>query len=413
MMTESDIFDSLGDENGTLPAYDQLVSALLKECLPFYAVCSVVLAVGVPGNTLVLCVYWKKRQQSSANFYIWFLALVDLLVCTIILPHELYWCVNYYDYRSNIICKIFKSLLLVNVCTSGQLLVAIATDRYYAVVKPLSFINTVKRAQITACSVVCFCAIIATPAVFINEVKTTIRTADSRELSVCDRHNSTLFSFAYEVFCALLVAALIVVLVVLYWFVARAVIKRNTRIEQMPRPPATGHQEERATGPIGLDHTQVVMDQQPDKNEERSRKRENQQQLHTDVDSNSYNKERSTDHHSMSQPSYPAAGHSTKHALNHGPARQNGRPARVLNTVKMLVTVTAVFLLTWIPWMIISVIRSTGLVKETGQAWNIITDLFYCLLYINHGVNPIAYAFVSSKFRTDCNHFLERMCRRA
>jgi hypothetical protein len=53
---------------------------------------SVVMALGIPGNLLVIAVYFGtlKRRQGTHWIFIRALALTDLLVCTIAIPFELF-----------------------------------------------------------------------------------------------------------------------------------------------------------------------------------------------------------------------------------------------------------------------------------------------------------------------------------
>ncbi|XP_077998549.1 orexin/Hypocretin receptor type 1-like [Glandiceps talaboti] len=421
-----DVFELLTVRNGTVQSASELYAVASSQCLPLDIISAIVIIIGIPGNGLVLCVYWTKRQQSSANFYIWGLGIVDFLVCTVLLPHELYWCHNYYAYSSNLSCKIFKTILIMNVSISGLFLVAIAIDRYNAICRPLKFANTVRRAKGTTVGVIVTALLSSLPATVLYEVKTFDSTNDGSRLAVCDRHVSTTYSVSYDIFCAIMVVLVLVLLVVLYYFVGRTVIKRNTRIQNL----SNGHgNHQPGAWKIMLDMP-TYTDQGTTTCHENKASQLGEQQKQNSVnitDGNSgfrvpNNSEQTRaenyvkQEHATSRPG--VAGDATAESDQRGINRQawsniaqKRSPPRALGTVKMLVSVTSIFLLTWIPWVIVSLIRTTGLIHDGDTTWLSVSYILYILLYINHGVNPIIYGIVSKKFRKDSKQAL-RTCYR-
>ncbi|KAJ8026288.1 Type-1B angiotensin II receptor [Holothuria leucospilota] len=93
--------------------------------------------IGVPGNLLIICVYWNKKALGSAQVFIQFLAICDLYAC-IIFPLEAHYWFNEFDYKSTVLCKIFFTLFSVGFYLSACVTVAIAMDRYLAVSKPVN-----------------------------------------------------------------------------------------------------------------------------------------------------------------------------------------------------------------------------------------------------------------------------------
>ncbi|KAJ8026289.1 Type-1B angiotensin II receptor [Holothuria leucospilota] len=97
----------------------------------------IVTFIGVPGNLLIICVYWNKKALGSAQVFIQFLAICDLYACVLI-PLEAHYWLNEFDYKSIVLCKIFFSLFSVGFYLSACVTVAIAMDRYLAVSKPVN-----------------------------------------------------------------------------------------------------------------------------------------------------------------------------------------------------------------------------------------------------------------------------------
>ncbi|XP_028925370.1 neuromedin-U receptor 1 [Ornithorhynchus anatinus] len=106
-----------------------------------------IFAVGATGNTLTCAVILRhKTMRSPTNYYLFSLAVSDLLVLLLGMPLELYemWC-NYPFLLGACGCY-FKILLFETVCLASVLNVtALSVERYVAVVHPLKAKSTVTR----------------------------------------------------------------------------------------------------------------------------------------------------------------------------------------------------------------------------------------------------------------------------
>lgn len=98
---------------------------------------SLVTIIGIPGNSLILYVYWNKSSLGSAQVFIQALAMTDLYVC-LLFPFELHYWLYEFDYRSDALCRIFFTLLSIGFYVSSFVTVAISIDRYLAVCKPIN-----------------------------------------------------------------------------------------------------------------------------------------------------------------------------------------------------------------------------------------------------------------------------------
>ena len=100
---------------------------------------ALVSAVGVVGNSLVLCVFLLQRKPCTvADIYLGNLALADL-VMTSCLP---FWAVtiarHYLWPFGQALCKVINVAISMNYLCSVLFLVLVSVDRYLALVKPLS-----------------------------------------------------------------------------------------------------------------------------------------------------------------------------------------------------------------------------------------------------------------------------------
>ncbi|XP_066304208.1 neuropeptide FF receptor 2-like [Branchiostoma lanceolatum] len=90
----------------------------------------------VTGNVLVCAIIAKNRNlHTVTNFFIFNLALADLLVALICMPVTLVYTIIYNWPFGDVICKLSIFIQGVSVGASVFTLVAVATDRYFAVVR--------------------------------------------------------------------------------------------------------------------------------------------------------------------------------------------------------------------------------------------------------------------------------------
>lgn len=96
---------------------------------------TLVVVLGVVGNTLVcVVVFVRKDLRNSRNLYILNLSVCDLIMCSVCLPFSL---VKYTVKRwtlGAIMCSIVPALATVDVFVSTFTIIAIAVDRYKAIV---------------------------------------------------------------------------------------------------------------------------------------------------------------------------------------------------------------------------------------------------------------------------------------
>lgn len=87
--------------------------------------------VGTIGNVPILIVYIQRRDKKASSTFIKVLALLDLLVCTCVMPYTAVY--EFHLVTSDITCRLFEFLRHFAVMASNLTLVAIAVERYIAV----------------------------------------------------------------------------------------------------------------------------------------------------------------------------------------------------------------------------------------------------------------------------------------
>lgn len=87
--------------------------------------------VGTVGNIPILIVYFHRNDHTTANTFIKVLAIIDLLVCSLIMPYTMVY--ELHMVRNDVICRTFEFLRHIVIGASNITLVAIAVERYIAV----------------------------------------------------------------------------------------------------------------------------------------------------------------------------------------------------------------------------------------------------------------------------------------
>ncbi|KAL3842443.1 hypothetical protein ACJMK2_020459 [Sinanodonta woodiana] len=89
--------------------------------------------VGTFSTLPVLIVYFRKKETLTMNTFIKVLALVDMMVCSMIIPYTVVF--EFQVVTSDFTCRTFEFLRHFAISASNLTLVAIAVERYFAVCK--------------------------------------------------------------------------------------------------------------------------------------------------------------------------------------------------------------------------------------------------------------------------------------
>ncbi|KAL4601499.1 B2 bradykinin receptor-like [Arapaima gigas] len=101
---------------------------------------SAICALGVVGNSFVLCVFWLQgKHLTVADVYLSNLAAADL-VMSVCLPFWVVTVAQGFQWSfGTLLCKLVNTAISMNYYCSILFLVVVSVDRYLALVKPMSF----------------------------------------------------------------------------------------------------------------------------------------------------------------------------------------------------------------------------------------------------------------------------------
>ena len=119
------------------------------EMIALLVVLSIFTVVGSVGNGLVLFVFSRVRDKTTAQLFILALAAIDLFTCMIIIPLTMFVEYTRYDIQFDWLCKLYQFLITSKVPLSAFIMVAIAFDRYFCICHPLRKIITTRRTKVS------------------------------------------------------------------------------------------------------------------------------------------------------------------------------------------------------------------------------------------------------------------------
>ncbi|XP_052258586.1 neuromedin-U receptor 1-like [Dreissena polymorpha] len=388
----TDDTSSMPPETSTLSPSEE--AALLEQYnqeqairyLPVFVFLIIILVIGTIGNSLVLFVYCKMFRKTSSNYFIVAMAIFDLLACVIGLPTELYDLRYSLTFYSGAICKIFRYTEAVVVNGSAIILVEIAFDRYFKICKPLMLIELYKI------KIMCFVAglaavVISIPALILYGISRT-HTPDGRvqgyDCSIEEAYRKQAFSKIYYLMLGLVFVTTVLILSGLYIRIWVEIKRRKKLVigDQVKRPSR-----------------EEILMQNTLANDQKTKK------LRVVRYCSEYSDEDSQD--MATRVSFRPTLQCLAEAMT---------KFRVSRTTIVLFAVTVVFVISYLPGIIVMICRSSikDLEKNQTLAEQVISKLFSKFYFINNAINPIIYSFLNLSFRRRCIVLIKKLfvCRK-
>ena len=155
-------------ENGSL--IHIINDKMARLSIPAIVYISLVMVLGLIGNSFVCYYYTFKEKKSTNTFFIVVLSVFDLLTCFIIMPSEIAIISLYYTFLDNFACKTLRFISFSLAIASILTLVAIAINRYKRichVARPQMNITQARRISVI---IVLLSILLALPSLFIYGV---------------------------------------------------------------------------------------------------------------------------------------------------------------------------------------------------------------------------------------------------
>ena len=362
--------------------------------------------VGTFGNILVCCVYCMKPTKTSSHFFIVALAVFDILTCLIGMPTEVTDLRYPYMFYASEACKLLRFIESVTTIGSSIILIAVAVDRYLRICK-LGRQISVKIAKRLCVSAMILGVLLSWPSILIfgrssQEVYPGVVGVDC---STEDSMKHTLYPSLYYGFLGLLFVCCLTFFTVIYCQIGFQILKQkkkmkignNNRNSDPSKSRTFSNSSTKETDPT--DNTTGENNSDP---------------ISTDM---------SSDHVTESKPKRKCIHHRDRRISSVSVCSIKGakkRQIKVTRTTVVLFAVTVAYVLSYLPFLILMVIRSVK--KDFEDNLSSSGEVFYkfCIksYFISNATNPLIYSFLNINFRKDANELLSRIwdfccfCRR-
>ena len=349
---------------------------------------TIVTVIGIPGNSLIIAVYANKPRKTSAHIFILALGFTDLFVCTI-LPTLMYTVIHAFN-GNRALCLFQHYSSAYGVHLSFILSGIIAIDRYLMVSQPSKRKITAGNAKLTVMLALIVSCIMTVPTVIITDIidlkyyTFTFRSCNSDPRSAVEKA-ITMIKFV-------LMLSIVFTVGILYVKLYRIVKQSRVRVHDANGLQQVQQQVQQDDTTLNTLSVRIQQAPIPGAAAERG----------TDTDSDPT----STD----DRPPGSSIGTTNRLATH-----QQQRSGLRNRTTLMLLVVTSVMFLSWIPPTVIgisSIIKWDGpqqsfLLMTNGER---MTSIFFQMLFsVNHGANAIIYGAVNKHFRQDCYALLRKL----
>ena len=364
--------------------------------IPSFIYTILLMILGIPGNFIVIVVYLLKMARTTSRHFIISLAVCDFLNCSFGMPVELSLLANYYRFDFPILCKVSRCSTFFLNNTSSFVLLGIAVDRFRRVCLPLRPNMTVKHSKIICIVAGIFSMGSALPAFFIYGTKTIYIPGPTNYtyfvLKTCyiNDYVGTRYPMIFHLYVFIGTLTILFALAIMYAFVGRVVCKRKTFSEEalMSRPscvpdPDVNIQKGRTLS-ITSRFWKSVQDISP-----KLLRREK-------VGGNK---------HSLNANGLPDIlepnAIRNRTVSDASVRRHGGKSVRAGRTTLILFLVTLLFILTFVPYLVIAVMRyiNPHMVEDMDSVELSVYNLMLRSYLMNSALNPLIYCFLNRQFR--------------
>lgn len=391
---------------------DQLNKEEVIRLIPMFIFLSLIAVIGIPGNGLVCYIYWFKYNMSSSRWFIFFLALVDIIVCGINVPSEITTSLHQYNFTNSAVCKLTICFNLWVLVTLGFIVLVLSVDRYRKVCKPLGWQINVKKAKILSAATTVLGFLLSIPIWWIYGINQYELTEYGVNASVCSFNQSSTksyFAFYYLMFAMGVFISCLSTISILYCFIGKN-IKRHLHKEKIRRHAHVNAVSASSHVIYSANNDDVL---RVPKNESKKVEVKSEQKLTSQSDYSSF--ANATDE----QISITAVGTYIYSSEMTGPQMKpkikkktrHIRRARARKATISLFLVSLVFVLSYLPLLVLLLIRSVVAGFEAGltDAERATYKFFLRLCFLNCAINPFIYGLSDSKFRGHCKDVFRKL----
>lgn len=400
--------------------------------IPAFIYILILFVIGVPGNALVCYVYHFKvgNKQLSSNIFILALSWFDLINCTFTLPFELTMIYNIVNFDHPILCKLSRFIVFFCNNSTSVILLAIAADRLRVFLSgPINRRVSTRTARVIIVVALVIAAVASWPMIVFYGTHT-IQLNPGIVGKTCSISNYYVQQKTFvEIFTITLLClhfAFDMAFIVIYSILGKKICYDSESNRRLSSSSATSYSINRIHRKGSDDSTDddVFLTQIGPKST--SSANENNNLLNSSSSSSSSLQEvqkskslslrlslaKKSDSfrssfrtHFRSKPSRSSSTFSGRQIFT---SRRN-----VSRTSLMLFIVTIAYMITYLPYCILVVVRTVdpGYYYRLGDIGKSIYQFFIRSYCLGSAINPLIYSFISSRFRKRCkNAIMDIFC---
>lgn len=373
------------------------------------------LLIGGPGNSLVFYIYFAKWRKTTARIFILALAGFDMMNCFFTMPMELTVLANIIMFDIGPVCKVFRYITFMMNNGSSVILAGISIDRYIRICMPLRVQLQPSHAKRIVILALVLSVLFAWPALLMYGIQT-LQFPVPGKPHICIIGKTCLYEEEYMntdyplIFTMVLLIGTLLIdicMIVLYSMIGYQVIQRGNAIE--PAPSTKWRK-----GSTSTENTDDGIIISPTRNDDDSGK-----PLHNSNDIFPNNEPTIYIPRTSERPKKKVVKQSSAQSMKRDAFRQRSlsvssietRRAQMYKTTLMLFMVTILFMGSFIPYCVISIIRALNKnyytnLSTSGKA---VYNLFLRTYMLSSSLNPVIYCFLSVQFRNECKALYKQL----
>ncbi|XP_071804534.1 uncharacterized protein [Asterias amurensis] len=364
------------------PAFVQLGVNLFRICC-----FTLVLLLGVPGNSLILRVYWTKTLKTSTHVFIMTLAWADLAVCLIKVANIAWRVLIMMGHEIPVVIRLLLAFNTTAIGTSIMITALIAVDRYDCVCRPHRRFFTHRRGKIAAWASTLFSVLINIP-----EYVGVFSSIPILPILILACH-------------AIICVTTLVMVAVFYSLVYKA-------IRQHVKVGASSLRTRRNDCSTICPSTVVVPESSSiDDGSKPSTSKVRKEVWVASVPTQAASSAKqilATDLQTRSSLDTESGFEANRQRTR--PDREQPISQLQRKTTKMLFVTSVFFLMTWLPYWIFIIVSFAvqGGLNIDPILLQVLNEM-YIILYINHVMNPFIYGVANRRFRKDCREVIRKL----
>lgn len=407
-----------GRQNGPIfissgPLFDDVNDKYMTSVmLPSLVYVSFLLLVGIPGNLMVIYVYSLKWRTNTSRVFILALGSYDFINCLTSITTEIVLLCRFLNFDFPIWCKLSRFLTASINSGSTFILVAIATDRFLRICKIHKDPISVELARSLVFISVFFAALTSWPALMIYGSYTVVFPLKpplyikGKTCLVSDSMVSTMYPLIFVIFLLSAHFMVDIVLIALYSFVGRAVYHQQAFRESMIIKSSMKNFTKPVNKSEGSNSNFTLDELEEHRPAIKETKPENSRVSFV------FWKKLSLDYRRSKVQKNPLSQKKKvikelKQSLKSNPSIDSNTPKpgskiRAGRTTLMLFLVTVLFILSFLPYSILVIVRYTdpGFTTRLTSGGKAVYNVFLRSYLLNSVVNPLVYCFISKEFRS-------------